>query len=82
MNGNTRTTRRCGLSQEDRSTYGKARRVSVMDRGVPGEAILKGTARAEATDFLSGGHAQEQNQRAGSAVAKGARFGEGEALPA
>jgi len=53
-----------------------------MDRGVPGEAILKGTARAEATDFLSGGHAQEQNQRAGSAVAKGARFGEGEALPA
>jgi hypothetical protein len=42
MNGNTseRTTLRTFLKKIE-STYGKARRVWVMDRGIPSEAILK-----------------------------------------
>jgi transposase len=42
MNGNTsdRSTLRTFLSKIE-STYGKARRVWVMDRGIPSEAILK-----------------------------------------
>jgi transposase len=42
MNGNTadRATRR-GFLSEIEQTYGKARRVWVMDRGIPSEAILK-----------------------------------------
>jgi transposase len=42
MNGNTsdRTTLRGFLSNIEK-TYGKARRVWVMDRGIPSEAILK-----------------------------------------
>jgi hypothetical protein len=76
-----------GLLKKVESTYGKARRVWMIEHGVPSEAILKGTARAGATEFLSGRHTEKQNQRArkevaGSAMAKGARFGEGEAVPA
>jgi hypothetical protein len=42
MNGNTSepTTLRAFLKKIE-STYGKARRVWVMDRGIPSEAVLK-----------------------------------------
>src|SRR6202050_3304043 len=47
LNGNTsdRATLKTFLSKIE-STYGKARRVWVMDRGIPSEALLEGDARA------------------------------------
>jgi transposase len=52
MNGNTsdRTTLPDFLKKIE-STYGKARRVWVMDRGVPSEAILKGMREPERQTF-------------------------------
>jgi hypothetical protein len=52
MNGNTseRTTLRMFMSQIER-TYGKARRVWVMDRGIPSEAILKEMREPERQTF-------------------------------
>jgi len=56
MNGNTsdRATLRTFLNQVE-ATYGKARRVWVMDRGIPSEAILKQMREAETpTSYLVG----------------------------
>jgi transposase len=52
MNGNTsdRTTLRSFL-QKIEDTYGKARRVWVMDRGIPSEAILKEMRQPERQTF-------------------------------
>src|SRR5271157_742297 len=52
MNGNTsdRTTLR-GFLQKIEETYGKARRVWVMDRGIPSEAILKEMRAPERQTF-------------------------------
>src|SRR6266851_5069322 len=52
MNGNTsdRTTLR-GFLKKIEDTYGKARRVWVMDRGVPSEAILKDMRSPERQTF-------------------------------
>jgi len=52
MNGNTsdRTTLP-GFLKKIESAYGKARRVFVMDRGIPSEAILKDMRTAEAPTF-------------------------------
>jgi transposase len=52
LNGNTsdRTTLRTFMSQLE-STYGKARRVWVMDRGIPSEAILKELRAPERQTF-------------------------------
>ena len=52
MNGNTsdRTTLRTFLKSIE-TTYGKARRVWVMDRGIPSEAILKEMREAEGQTF-------------------------------
>src|ERR1700685_3094811 len=52
MNGNTsdRTTLRDFLKKIE-DTYGKARRVWVMDRGIPSEAILKGMRTPEGQTF-------------------------------
>jgi transposase len=52
MNGNTsdRTTLRTFLKTIE-TTYGKARRVWVMDRGIPSEAILKEMRQAEGQTF-------------------------------
>jgi len=52
MNGNTsdRTTLRSFL-QKIEDTYGQARRVWVMDRGIPSEAILKEMRAAEQPTF-------------------------------
>lgn len=52
MNGNTseRTTLRTFLKKIE-STYGKARRVWVMDRGIPSEAILKEMREPERQTF-------------------------------
>ncbi len=52
MNGNTsdRTTLP-GFLKKIESTYGKARRVWVMDRGIPSEAILKDMRTAEGQTF-------------------------------
>jgi transposase len=52
MNGNTsdRATLRTFLSEIE-STYGKARRVWVMDRGIPSEAILKEMRQPERQTF-------------------------------
>jgi len=52
MNGNTseRTTLRMFMSQIE-LTYGKARRVWVMDRGIPSEAILKEMREPERQTF-------------------------------
>ena len=44
-------------------TYGKARRVWVMDRGIPTEAMLARDARAGAGDVLPGGHAERADQQ-------------------
>jgi hypothetical protein len=56
MNGNTsdRATLRTFLNQVE-ATYGKARRVWVMDRGIPSEAMLKEMREAETpTCYLVG----------------------------
>jgi hypothetical protein len=86
MNGNTsdRATLRTFLNNIE-TTYGKARRVWVMDRGIPSEAILKEMPRTGTADVLSGGDAEIQHQQtrkemAGSAMAEGSRFGGGETL--
>src|SRR5437867_7128682 len=52
MNGNTsdRTTLR-GFLKKVEDTYGKARRVWVMDRGIPSEAILKDMREPERQTF-------------------------------
>src|SRR5437867_5606829 len=52
MNGNTsdRTTLR-GFLKKVEDTYGKARRVWVMDRGIPSEAILKEMREPERQTF-------------------------------
>ena len=52
MNGNTsdRTTLR-GFLKKIEDTYGKARRVWVMDRGIPSEAILKEMREPERQTF-------------------------------
>src|SRR5712672_3499086 len=52
MNGNTsdRTTLRAFLKRIE-ATYGKARRVWVMDRGIPSEAILKEMREPERETF-------------------------------
>jgi len=52
MNGNTsdRTTLR-GFLKKMEDTYGKARRVWVMDRGIPSEAILKEMREPERQTF-------------------------------
>src|SRR6476659_4396764 len=52
MNGNTsdRSTLRTFLKTIE-TTYGKARRVWVMDRGIPSEAILKEMRQAEGQTF-------------------------------
>jgi transposase len=52
MNGNTsdRTTLR-GFLKKIENTYGKARRVWVMDRGIPSEAILKEMREPERQAF-------------------------------
>jgi transposase len=72
MNGNTsdRTTLKSFLAKIE-STYGKARRVWVMDRGIPSEAQLK------QADVLFGRHTERQDQSArkevvGFTVAEGA----------
>ena len=85
MNGNTsdRTTLRDFLEKIE-PIYGKARRVWVMDRGIPTEAVLE-EMRAAGRRVLSGGHATRQDpavreEVAGLAVAKGARLGGGEAV--
>src|SRR5579859_340544 len=88
MTGNTseRTTLRTFLDDIEK-TYGKAKRTWVMDRGIPSEAILKEMRQPERADFLFSRHAQREGQAtreevAGYALAKGARLGPGEAVPA
>jgi hypothetical protein len=53
-----------GFRKKIEETYGSARRVWVMDRGVPTEAILKDVRRPERRTFLFGGHAQKQDRPA------------------
>jgi hypothetical protein len=55
MNGNTsdRTTLR-GFLKKIEDIYGKAQRVWVMDRGIPGEAILKEMREPERAFYLLG----------------------------
>jgi len=62
MNGNTsdRATLRDFLKKIEH-TYGQAKRVWVMDRGVPSEAILQEMRQPERQTFLFGRYAQEQN---------------------
>src|SRR5207245_11509639 len=64
MKGNTsdRTTLP-GFLKKIEDTYGKARRVWVMDRGVPTEAILKDMRRPERqTNYLVGTPKSKINQ--------------------
>src|SRR6202451_3482365 len=52
MNGNTSDRKTLpGFLKKIEDTYGKARRVWVMDRGVPSEAILKGMRTPEGQTF-------------------------------
>jgi transposase len=52
MNGNTSDRKTLpGFLKKIESTYGKARRVWVMDRGIPSEAILKDMREAEGPTF-------------------------------
>ena len=52
MNSNTSDRKTLpGFLKKIESTYGKARRVWVMDRGVPSEAILKGMREPEGQTF-------------------------------
>ncbi len=52
MNGNTSDRKTLpDFLQKIESTYGKARRVWVMDRGIPSEAILKGMREPERQTF-------------------------------
>src|SRR5580658_4122199 len=52
MNGNTSDRKTLpGFLKKIEDTYGKARRVWVMDRGVPSEAILKGMRTSEGQTF-------------------------------
>jgi transposase len=64
MNGNTsdRATLPTFLKKIE-STYGKARRVWVMDRGIPSEAILKQMRETEQTFYLVGTPKGRVNQQ-------------------
>jgi transposase len=81
MNGNTadRARLRAFLTKIE-TAYGKARRVWVMDRGIPSEAILREMRDPERQTVLPCGHAQRTHQSgreemARSSVATGARLG-------
>lgn len=55
MNGNTAdSTTLGGFLKKIEETYGKARRVWVMDRGIPSEAMLKEMREQEGTLYLVG----------------------------
>ena len=62
MDGNTsdRTTLRGFLDQIEK-TYGKAKRMWVMDRGIPTRRDFAGDAGSGAGDFLSGGNPERQD---------------------
>ena len=81
MKGNTsdRTTLPAFLKTIE-SSYGKAQRVWVMDRGIPSEAQLKGNAGTRAANLLPGRYAEREDPSAreevvGSAVAESPRIG-------
>jgi transposase len=86
MDGNTAdcSTLRDFLTKIE-TAYGKARRVWVMDRGIPSEAVLQ-EMRDPERQTLSGRHSQRthlstREEMARSSVAEGARLGGSEALP-
>ena len=62
MDGNTsdRTTLRGFLDQIEK-TYGKAKRMWVMDRGIPTEEILQEMRDPARRDVLSGGNTERQD---------------------
>ena len=70
MEGNTsdRTTLR-GFLDKIEAQYGRARRVWVMDRGIPTEEVLEEMRAAGAGSFLSGGHAARQDSAVRKALA-------------
>ncbi len=65
MNGNTTdcTTLR-GFLDKIEKTYGKAKRMWVMDRGIPTEAVLAEMRDPARRDLLSGRNGEEQDQTA------------------
>ena len=86
MNGNTsdRATLR-GFLDKIEKTYGKARRMWVMDGGIPSEETFTGDAGSSARNLLSGRNSERQDpavrkEVAGSALAEGARVGGGETV--
>ena len=86
MDGNTsdKTTLR-GFLDKIESLYGKARRVWLMDRGIPTEALLQEmrTSRQETFYLVGTSRAkvkQYETQVAGVALAEGARIGGSEAV--
>ena len=88
LKGNTsdRTTLR-GFLQRIETTYGQARRVWVMDRGIPTEAVLQEMREPGRQIFYLVGTPkarikQHEKKWAGSALAEGARFGGSEVVPA
>jgi transposase len=62
MDGNTsdRTTLR-GFLDKIEKTYGKAKRMWLMDRGIPTEEILQEMRDPAREIFLSGGNGQRQD---------------------
>jgi IS4 transposase len=86
MDGNTsdRTTLRSFLAKIE-SSYGRGRRVWVMDRGIPTEAVLEEMRTADREIFYLVGTPrskirQYEKKVAGSALAKSARIGGSKAV--
>jgi hypothetical protein len=86
MDGNTsdRTTLR-GFLERIEHTYGKAKRLWVMDRGIPTEAILAEMRDPAPAGVVSGRHVEKQNhpirkEVARVALAKGPRLGRRETV--
>jgi Transposase DDE domain len=86
MNGNTadNSTLREFLTKVE-TTYGKARRVWVMDRGIPSEVVLQEMREPERQTFYLVGTPkarinQHEEEMARSSLAEGARLGRGEAV--
>jgi transposase len=87
MNGNTAdcSTLR-GFLKKIEDSYGKARRVWVMDRGIPSEAVLKEMRDPDRQTFYLVGTPKgriHQHQRSGwTAMAESTGCSGGEAVPA
>jgi len=87
MNGTADCTTLRGFLDKIEQTYGKAKRMWVMDRGIPTGGDSGRDAGSRPPDLLSGRDAEEQDQEARaevarSALAQGSRFGRGQAVRA